>query len=78
MKNPDTSEYSSSKAPETREHAEERDTQVDSRLLPGGAEPRTHTDQGMAGLDRTTVPNRATDTGQTRYRDTGKDEVGRE
>ena len=75
MKKPDTSEYSSSQAPETREHAEERDPHVDSRLLPGGAEPRTHTDQGMAGLDRATVPNRATDTGQTRYRDTGKDEV---
>jgi hypothetical protein len=71
----DTSEYSASKAPETREHAEERDQAVDSRLLPGGAEPRTHTDQGMAGLDRDTVPNRAADTGQTRYRDTGKDEV---
>jgi hypothetical protein len=75
MKKPDTSEYSSSKAPETREHAEERDPYVDSRLIPGGAEPRTHTDQGMAGLDRTAVPNGATDTGQTRYRDTGKDEV---
>jgi hypothetical protein len=71
----DTSEYSATKAPETREHAEERDHAVDSRLLPGGAEPRTHTDQGMAGLDRDTVPNRAADTGQTRYRDTGKDEV---
>jgi hypothetical protein len=75
MKKPDTSEYSSSKAPETREHAEERDAHVDTRLIPGGAEPRTHTDQGMAGLDRDAVPNRAADTGQTRYRDTGKDEV---
>ena len=75
MKTPDTSEYSSSKAPETREHAEEKDPYVDSRLIPGGAEPRTHTDQGMAGLERAAVPNGATDTGQTRYRDTGKDEV---
>ena len=71
----DSSEYSSSKAPETREPAEERDETVDSRLIPGGAEPRTHTAQGMAGLDRETVPNHATDSGQTRYRDTGKDEV---
>ena len=71
----DTSEYSSTKAPETREHAEERDHEVDPRLLPGGAEPRTHTPQGIAGLDRDTVPNRATDSGQTRYRDSGKDEV---
>jgi hypothetical protein len=73
----DTAEYSSSKAPETKEHAEERDDVVDPRLIPGGAEPRTHTAQGMAGLDRDTVPNEANDTGQTRYRDTGKDEVTR-
>lgn len=71
----DTSEYSATKSPETREHAEERDNTVDTRLLPGGAEPRTHTAQGMAGLERDAVPNRATDSGQTRYRDTGKDEV---
>jgi len=48
----DTSEYSSPKAPETREPAEERDCVVDPRLIPGGAEPRTTTQQGMAGLDR--------------------------
>lgn len=71
----DTSEYSGSKAPETRAEAEERVSQPDPRLLPGGAEPKTHTDQGMAGLDRDTVPNQATDTGQTRYRDTAKREV---
>jgi hypothetical protein len=71
----DTSEYSSTKAPETRKEAEERDEFSDPRLIPGGAEPRSHTDQGMAGLDRDTVPSQATDTGQTRYRDTGKDEV---
>ena len=75
MKQPDTSEYSATKAPETREHAEERDDIVDPRLIPGGAEPRTAAPQGMAGLDRDAVPNGATDTGQTRYRDTGKDEV---
>ena len=71
----DTAEYSASKAPETKEHAEEKDGVVDTRLIPGGAEPRTHTAQGMAGLDRDAVPNHAEDTGQTRYRDTAKEEV---
>jgi hypothetical protein len=52
----DTSEYSSTKAPETRGEAEEKVTQPDSRLLPGGAEPKTHTPQGMAGLDEPTGP----------------------
>ncbi|HJR61302.1 MAG TPA: hypothetical protein VJ813_17960 [Vicinamibacterales bacterium] len=71
----DSSEYSASKAPETRTPAEERDETVDSRLTPGGAEPHTHSAQGMAGLERDDVPGLATDSGQTRYRDTGKDEV---
>ena len=71
----DTSEYSSSKAPETRREAEEKVSQPDSRLIPGGAEPRSDTQQGMAGLDHDAVPNQAQDTGQTRYRDTGKSEV---
>ena len=71
----DTSEYSSTKAPDTREAAEERDDFADMRLIPGGAEPRTHTQQGMAGLDRDTVPNEATDPRQTRYRETGKKDV---
>lgn len=71
----DTSEYSSTKAPDTRDAAEEREEFSDPRLIPGGAEPRTHTQQGMAGLDRDTVPSGASDTGQTRYRDTGKEDV---
>lgn len=71
----DTSEYSSTKSPETRDEAEEKVSHPDPRLIPGGAEPRSDTQQGMAGLDRATVPNEATDTGQTRYRDTGHDEV---
>ena len=71
----DTGEYSPTKSPETRQEAEEGSEVVDPRLIPGGAEPRTHTDQGMAGLDHDAVPNRANDTGQTRHRDTGKDEV---
>jgi hypothetical protein len=48
----DTSEYSSSKAPETRAEAEEKVSQPDPRLTPGGAEPKTPTPQGMAGLER--------------------------
>jgi hypothetical protein len=71
----DTSEYSSTKSPETAEHAQEKDPVVDTRLIPGGAAPRSDTQQGMAGLDRKDVPNGATDSGQTRYRDTGLKEV---
>lgn len=59
----DTSEYSSTKAPETAEHAEERDPNVDPRLIPGGAEPRSDTQQGMAGLDRDDVPGGAVEGG---------------
>lgn len=46
----DTSEYSSTKAPETREPAEEKDGHRDTRLQPGGA-TGSPTAQGMAGLD---------------------------
>ena len=70
----DTSEYSSTKAPETREPAEERDPVVDSRLIPGGAEPRSDTQQGMAGLDRDDLPSGATTGEQPRARNTGKPE----
>jgi hypothetical protein len=52
----DTSEYAPSKAPETRREAEERDGVSDTRLIPGGAEPRTHTPQGMESLDRADTP----------------------
>ena len=51
----DTSEYSSTKAPETRAEAEERETQPDSRLIPGGAEPKTQHDPGMSGLNDETT-----------------------
>jgi hypothetical protein len=56
MTKKDTSEYSSSKAPETRREAEEPEVYSDTRLIPGGAEPKTHTPQGMEGLDRADVP----------------------
>ena len=73
----DTSEYSSTKSPETAEHAQERDPAVDSRLIPGGAEPRSNTQQGMAGLDREVVPDGAVEGGQVV--DTGrKDGVRRD
>ena len=53
----DTSEYSSTKAPETRQAVEGREPTVDSRMIPGGAEPRSDTQQGIAGLDRDTAPD---------------------
>jgi hypothetical protein len=55
-KKDDTSEYSSSKAPETQVHAEEKASEPDERLLPGG--PRgTPNPTGMSGLDHDMVPN---------------------
>ena len=48
----DTAAYSATKAPETRKHAEERESVKDTRLQPGGATP-SPTMQGMAGLDDT-------------------------
>jgi hypothetical protein len=65
----DTGEYSSSKAPETQQQAEEHGEFADPRLIPGGAEPRTHTAQGMAGLERDAVPNEAESIERTRLRD---------
>ena len=57
-KKDDTSEYSASKAPETRQHAEERRTTPDDRLQPGGA-LGTPDPTGMSALDRDTVPSGA-------------------
>ena len=51
----DTSDYSSTKAPDTRKEAEERQSTPDARLIPGGAHG-SHTAQGMAGLDIDTDP----------------------
>jgi hypothetical protein len=50
----DTSEYSSSKAPETRPAAEERDAKA-STLIPGGSHG-SPTAQGMAGLEHEPEP----------------------
>ena len=69
MPDKDTSEYSSSKAPDTREHAEEKkDNFQDMRLIPGGARGSDRP-QGMDALDRATVPSGATDPGQAKYGD---------
>ncbi|HEY0874163.1 MAG TPA: hypothetical protein VGD94_11875 [Vicinamibacterales bacterium] len=75
MPDDDTSEYSSSKAPETVKGAEEESEFSDPRLIPGGAEPRSHTQQGIAGLDWDTVPSRGIDMDLIHYGDTGKDDV---
>ena len=56
MPDPDTSEYSPTKAPETRAEAEEPEAFSDTRLIPGGAQPRTDLPQGMDGLNRDDVP----------------------
>lgn len=64
----DTSEYSSTKAPETRAEAEEQVTQHDTRLIPGGAEPRASNDPGMSGLDEGTLPGSEGDLAPTRPR----------
>jgi hypothetical protein len=54
----DTSDYSASKAPETRREAEERETTPDDRLMPGGAQGSA-ADAGMSGMDRKDVPSGA-------------------
>jgi hypothetical protein len=67
-KKPDTSEYSASKAPETRREAEERTTTPDSRLIPGGDHGAT-VEIGMSAMDRSEVPNEARPAGSTPHRD---------
>ncbi len=54
----DTSEYSASKAPETKVSAEERDGVHDPRLHPGGS-TGAPVDPGMSSLDRDDVPGGA-------------------
>ena len=54
----DTGAYAPTKAPDTGEHAEEKKSQPDSRLRPGGAQG-SPVPAGMEGLDRDTVPNEA-------------------
>jgi hypothetical protein len=52
----DPADYSSTKAPETQEQAEERDSHTDTRLHPGGAHPAHH-DPGMSSLDPDAHPS---------------------
>ena len=75
MSKKDTAEYSSSKAPETRPAAEERDAEKkDSRLIPGGAHA-SPTQQGMAALHRGDLPSEARDPKLTSYGDSGRPET---
>lgn len=67
-KKPDTSEYSASKAPETRREAEERTTTPDSRLIPGGNHGAT-IEIGMSAMDRSEVPNEARATAPTPHQE---------
>jgi hypothetical protein len=64
----DTTEYAPSKAPEIREHAEERspDAVTDARLIPGSAHG-SPSDVGMSSLDRASVPSEAAPPEQTDY-----------
>ena len=62
----DGADYSSTKAPETRDEAEEeRSRPSDSRLQPGGAHP-TQWDPGMSSLDRGETISGGHDSGQGR------------
>ena len=61
----DTSEYSASKAPETRREAERSSSRGDSRLIPGGRRG-ADAEIGMSAMDRSDVPSGAEDTGLTR------------
>jgi hypothetical protein len=54
----DTTEYSASKAPETRREAEEEQSTGDTRLMPGGRH-RAGADIGMQAMHRASVPSEA-------------------
>jgi hypothetical protein len=63
----DATDYSSTKAPETREHAEERDPHPsDPRLHPGGAHG-AKADPGMSSLDRDEASSGGESSGQADY-----------
>jgi hypothetical protein len=69
VKRADTTEYSGSKAPETRKEAEEQAGPSDERLQPGGARG-SKADVGMSSLDRDITVSGARSTGQQRVGDT--------
>jgi len=61
----DTGAYAPTKAPETSNQAEEKESQPDSRLIPGGAQG-SPVATGMDALDRDQVPSQATRSEQLR------------
>jgi hypothetical protein len=65
----ETSDYSAPKAPENRVHVESEAAPTSSTLIPGGGRGAA-ADVGMSGLDRTTIPSRAVDTGRQRFGNT--------
>jgi hypothetical protein len=69
-KKADTSEYSASKAPETRKEAENREPQnfADWRLIPGGKHGSPEP-SGMNALHRGDVPSGADRPGLTKFDD---------
>ena len=68
----DTAEHSASKAPETRQEAEEANGPSDTRLIPGGAHGSAF-DVGMSGMDRDAAISGGRSTGQERYGDTSEE-----
>jgi hypothetical protein len=56
-KQKNTTDYSASKAPETRQAADEKETIRDFRLIPGGRRASHEAIIGMAALDRDDVPS---------------------
>jgi len=68
----DTTDYSASKAPETRSEAVEAHGPSDSTLVPGGAHGSS-ADVGMSGMDRNDVPSRASKPAQLDVRDSPDD-----
>jgi len=67
----DTTEYSASKAPDTKAEAEEPEPYSDLRLIPGGRRG-ARAEIGMSAMDRNDVPSEAREPGQTRYGDSPK------
>jgi hypothetical protein len=68
----DTTDYSASKAPETRREAEEEESTPDDRLVPGGAHG-SPAGVGMSAMDRKDVPSGAAKPDQLRAGDSPKD-----
>ena len=67
----DTTEYSASKAPETKHEAEEPGPYSDMRLIPGGRRAAP-TDIGISAMRRSEVPSEARAPRWTRYGDSPK------